>query len=194
MQLRPEFPIRTSRLLLRPLTLDDLDEALTYRSRPDVCRYLPFEPMTRDVLAARLATDMARRELTDEGHAMTLGARLADTGELAGDVVLFLRSVLHRGGEVGYAFHPSFGGRGLATEAAAAVVRLGFEHLGLHRIIARLDARNTPSARLCERLGMRLEARLVRNEWFKGEWSDELDYAILGDEWPTSPGYSIAHG
>ena len=97
------------------------------------------------------------------------------------------------GGEIGYAFDPAFGGRGLATEAAAAMLRLGFEDLGLHRVIARLDARNLPSARLCERLGMRLEARLVRNEWFKGEWSDELDFAMLADEWPATPGHAIAH-
>jgi RimJ/RimL family protein N-acetyltransferase len=63
------------------------------------------------------------------------------------------------------------------------MLRLGFEELGLHRIIARLDERNEPSARLAQRLGMRLEARLVENEFFKGEWSNELDFAMLREEW-----------
>jgi RimJ/RimL family protein N-acetyltransferase len=62
-------------------------------------------------------------------------------------------------------------------------------------VIARLDDRNTTSARLCERLGMRLEARLVENEVFKGELTTELDYAILNREWaarrPESTGTSL---
>ncbi len=63
------------------------------------------------------------------------------------------------------------------------MLRLGFEGLGLHRIVARIDERNESSVKLARRLGMRQEARLVRNEFFKGEWSTELDFAMLSDEW-----------
>ena len=63
------------------------------------------------------------------------------------------------------------------------MLRLGFEELGLHRIIGRIDARNTPSARVLERLGMRREAHFVHNEILKGEWTDEVVYAMLEDEW-----------
>ena len=62
-----------------------------------------------------------------------------------------------------------------------------FDGLGLHRVVARVDARNGPSLRLCERLGMRREAVLRENEWFKGEWSDEVDYALLEQEWAAAP-------
>jgi RimJ/RimL family protein N-acetyltransferase len=62
------------------------------------------------------------------------------------------------------------------------MLRLGFEGLGLQRIVARIDERNESSVRLARRLGMQ-EARLVRNEFFKGEWSTELDFAMLTDEW-----------
>jgi RimJ/RimL family protein N-acetyltransferase len=180
--------VRTGRLLLRPLTTRDVDALLTYRSRPDVCRYLPFEPMSREVIEDRLASKWACVELTDEGQALTLGVELAGdgsagAGELIGDVVLFWHSRTHGRGELGYAFHPDHGGRGYATEAARAMLRLGFEGLGLHRIVARIDERNEPSARLARRLGMRQEARLVQSELFKGEWSTELDFAMLADEW-----------
>jgi RimJ/RimL family protein N-acetyltransferase len=183
--LRPVYPVRTARLLLRPLTSGDVDALLTYRSRPDVSRYVPFEPMTREVITERLATMWANTELTDEGQALTLGIELAGTGELIGDVVLFWHSRLHGGGEIGYVLHPDCGGHGYATEAAHALLRLGFDELGLHRIIARIDERNEPSAKVARRLGMRLEARLVHNEFFKGEWSTELDFAMLADEWPA---------
>jgi RimJ/RimL family protein N-acetyltransferase len=100
-----------------------------------------------------------------------------------GEFVLFLRSVEHRGGEIGYIVHPDFQGRGLATEGARAMLQIGFETMGMHRIIARIDARNAGSARVLSRLGMRREALLLQNEWFKGEWGDEADYAMLESEW-----------
>jgi RimJ/RimL family protein N-acetyltransferase len=181
--LSPDYPVTTERLLLRPLTPADADALLNYRSRPDVCRYLPFEPMTREVIRERMVTQWSRTELTDEGQALTLGVAARETGELVGDVILFWHSRLHAGGELGYVFRPEVAGRGYATEAAREVLRLGFEELGLHRIIARLDERNEPSARLARRLGMRQEARLVNNEWFKGEWTTELDFAMLAEEW-----------
>jgi RimJ/RimL family protein N-acetyltransferase len=63
------------------------------------------------------------------------------------------------------------------------MLALGFDGLGLHRIVGRLDARNTASARVLEKLGMRREAHFVSNEYLKGEWTDELVYALLDEEW-----------
>ncbi|GAA3769215.1 GNAT family protein [Plantactinospora mayteni] len=185
--LQPAYPVRTQRLLLRPLTAADVDALLAYRSRPDVCRYVPFEPMTRDVITERLATLWANTDLTDEGQALALGIEVAETGQLVGDVVLFWHSREHRGGEIGYVLNPDFSGHGYATEAARALLHLGFDHLGLHRITARIEERNEPSAKVARRLGMRQEARLVHNERFKGEWSTELGFAMLADEWQAYP-------
>jgi RimJ/RimL family protein N-acetyltransferase len=181
--LHPTYPVRGERLLLRPLAVSDADALLAYRSREDVCRYVPFQTMSRDDIIERIAGQWARTELTDEGQSLTLGAQVGETGELAGDVVLFWHSRVHAGGELGYVFNPALGGRGYATEAANVMLRLGFEGLGLHRIVARIDERNESSVRLARRLGMRQEARLVSNELFKGEWSTELDFAMLADEW-----------
>jgi len=181
--LHPTYPVRTERLLLRPLTAADTDALLAYRSRPDVCRYVPFEPMDRQLIADRLAGLWATTALTDEGQALTLGVELAATGQLVGDVVLFFHSRAHRGGEIGYVVNPDFEGNGYATEAARALLRLAFDDLGLHRVIGRIDERNEPSAKVLRRLGLRQEARLVHNEIFKGEWSTELDFAMLADEW-----------
>ncbi|AGL17814.1 GCN5-related N-acetyltransferase [Actinoplanes sp. N902-109] len=173
--------------MLRPLTMADADALLAYRGRDDVCRYVPFEPMTRELIVERLDGGVwARTALAAEGEGLTLGAEVAATGELAGDVTLFWRSEEHRGGEIGYVFDPRQGGRGYATEAASAVLGLAFDKLGWHRVIARVDERNEASARVARRLGMRQEARLVENELFKGEWSTELDFAILAAEWPVA--------
>jgi RimJ/RimL family protein N-acetyltransferase len=184
--LGPQYPVRTERLLLRPLTADDADAMLAYRAIPEVCRYVPFEPMTRADILERIAGVWAA-ELTDEGQSLTLGIEVAQTGQLAGDVLLFWRSRRDASGEIGYVLNPDLGGHGYATEAARALLRLGFEELGLHRIIVRVDERNEPSARLARRLGMRQEARLVDSEFFKGEWMTELDFAMLASEWQARP-------
>jgi RimJ/RimL family protein N-acetyltransferase len=183
--LRPGYPVRTERLSLRPLSTDDVEALLVYRSRPDVCRYVPFEPMTRKVIHDRLASVWAATELTDEGQSLTLGIEVTETGRLIGDVVLFWHSRVHAGGEIGYVLDPDARGQGYATEAAHALLRLGFDQLHLHRVVARIDERNTSSARVARRLGMRQEACLVHNQLFKGEWSTELGFAMLADEWPA---------
>jgi RimJ/RimL family protein N-acetyltransferase len=186
MELRPSYPIDTLRLRLRPLRLEDSEELLAYRGRADVCRYLPFEPMDEQVLAARLAGELGRRAITAEGQALTLGAELAATGRLAGDVTLFFHSARHAGGEIGYAFHPDIAGQGYATEACTALLNLAFDKidgLGLHRVVARMDSRNGASARLATRLGMRQEAHHHSSEMFKGEWADVVVYALLDHEW-----------
>ena len=186
--LRPDYPLETSRLLLRPFTMDDLDAFFAIQSRPDVSRYLYWEP--RDLEQARgvLAKKASQSVLDSDGQGLSLAVVRRDTGALAGEVNLFWLSRVHRSGEIGYVFHPDHAGKGLATEAARVALALGFGTLGLHRIIGRLDARNDASARLLERLGMRREGHFVQNEFVKGEWTDEVVYALLEDEWRVDNG------
>jgi RimJ/RimL family protein N-acetyltransferase len=106
--------------------------------------------------------------------------RLAEPG-LIGTVSLQIGE--HRQGEIGFLFHPDHQGRGYATEAARAMLRLAFEHYELHRVFGRLEPRNLASGRVLEKLGMRHEALLVENEWIKGEWQSEAIYALLDREW-----------
>jgi len=180
---RPEYPLRTQRLLLRPYAHGDVDGLYAYQRLPEVHRYLYTEPRTRAEVEAIVAERAGLAVLTETDKAITLVAELAQTGELVGDCMLFWRSQEHEQGEVGYVFNPAYHGRGYATEAVGALLRLGFEGLGLHRIAGHLDARNTASARVLERAGLRREAHLVENEFVKGEWADELIYGILGREW-----------
>jgi RimJ/RimL family protein N-acetyltransferase len=184
--LSPEYPIATERLRLRPFGPGDLDALVAIHGDPEVVRYLYDDVRDRDALREVVEKKAHRNELRKAGDALNLAAVLAATGELVGDVVLFWHSEEHRSGEVGYIFNRAFAGRGYATEAARALLRLGFEELGLHRITGRLDARNTASARVLERLGMRREAHLVENERVKGEWADEVVYAMLDREWAAA--------
>lgn len=194
--LQPLYPIRTARLLIRPYTDADFDDLYDIQSRPEVARYLYWSPRDRAEVRRSLEERKRVSFLVEEGQGLTLAVELREAecaagrsrtgrGTVIGDVLLLWTSRQHRQGEVGYIFHPDYGGRGYATEAAEVMLQLGFEQLGLHRIIGRLDARNQASARVLERLGMRREAHFVQNEFVKGEWTDELVYAILATEWRT---------
>jgi RimJ/RimL family protein N-acetyltransferase len=179
--LKPEYPIFTERLALRPPVVADAAALAVYKSQADVVRYVPYDPLTVEQITQRLAK--ARTFLDDEGQALPLLVHHRATGELLGDIVLFWLNREHGAGEIGYIFDPAHAGHGYATEASRVLLGLGFDELGLHRIVGRIDARNTASARVLERLGLRREAHFVGNEWFKGEWVDEVVYAMLADEW-----------
>ncbi len=190
--LTPTYPIITERLLLRPFAAADLDALAAIQSRPEVVRYLYWGPRPRAEVAVALERRLEQTRIVVEGDALVLAVVVRETGTLVGDVMLWWRSAEHRQGEIGYVFHPDHAGRGYATEASRAALRLGFEDLGLHRIAARCDARNVASARVMERLGMRREAHLRENEFVKGEWCDELVYALLEDEWATMARRAVA--
>lgn len=180
---RHSFPLRTERLLLRPFTDADLDWFHDLQSREEVTRYLLWGPQTRQEALATLARIKRLTSFDAEGHGIRLAAVVPDTGIVVGDISLREASREHRQGEIGYVIHPDHQGHGYATEAAAALMEVGFRQLGLHRIRGSADARNVGSIRVMEHLGMRREAHLRQNEFIKGEWSDEVIYAILAEEW-----------
>ena len=181
--LRPEYPLETDRLLLRPYGDDDLHALHEIERLEETARYLYNPPLDVDATGALLDRRKALTAIDEEHDGLFLAAVLKETGQLIGHVNLEVVSRDHRQGEIGYVLHPDHQGRGYATEAAAVMLRLGFEELDLHRIVGRLDARNVASASVLERLGMRREAHLRENEFVKGEWCDELVYAILASEW-----------
>ncbi|MCW7985138.1 acetyltransferase [Streptomyces platensis subsp. clarensis] len=179
----PAYPIRTERLDLRPVTDDDFAAIHAYQRLPEVCRYLYWGPHDEAASRASVADKATRTTLRASGDFLQLAVVVRETGTLVGDVTFVWNSREHRQGGIGYVFHPAHTGHGYATEASRALLKLGFEELQLHRIQAELDGRNTASARLLERLGMRREGHLRENEFLDGEWSDEVIYAMLAREW-----------
>jgi RimJ/RimL family protein N-acetyltransferase len=175
--------LHTDRLLLRPFRAEDLDRLADWQSRPEVARFLYWEPRSREEAEAALAKRIAATRLEHDDDVVTLAVERREDALLLGDASIFLRSAEHRQVEVGYVFHPDAAGHGYATEATRALVDFAFTDLNAHRVFARTDARNTASAALLRRLGMREEAHFREAEIFKGEWGDELVFAILDREW-----------
>ena len=182
-----ELPIATERLLLRPFAAVDFPAFYAFRSREDVARFLYWGPETEAEVHAALQKRIASRAIDDEGDMLGLAMVVRGTDELVGDVILRFVSAEHRTCEVGFIVHPDHHRRGYATEAGRQMLAIAFDHLGMHRVFGRTEARNVASARVLEKLGMRREAHFVENEFVKGEWQSELVYAILDREWRAPP-------
>jgi RimJ/RimL family protein N-acetyltransferase len=177
------LPLRTERLELRPFNDDDLDALLEMQGNEEVTRYLPWGPQSRDQVLRLLERIKPLTAVDASGDGTRLAAILPDSRAVVGDFSLWRTSREHAQGEIGFVVHPDHQRRGYATEACAALLHLGFERLGLHRIIGQADARNVASIGVMERLGMRREAHLRENGQIKGEWTDEVIYAALAHEW-----------
>ncbi|MGH3368078.1 MAG: GNAT family N-acetyltransferase [Nocardioidaceae bacterium] len=178
------LPISTERLLLRPYRPDDVEASLAYYEDPDVARYIPWEPWSREVAEEQVLRRTTRTGIENAASALALVVESA--GGVIGDVVLWPADETLSYGEAGWAFHPRVAGQGFATEAVRALFEVAFGCYGMHRVMAKLDARNDRSARLCERLGMTREGHLRRDCWAKGEWTDTVIFGLLAQEWSAT--------
>jgi RimJ/RimL family protein N-acetyltransferase len=87
-------------------------------------------------------------------------------------------------GLIGYIVDPRFGGEGIGTATARALLHAAFDGLGLRRVTAAANADNLASVRVLERAGMRRERHARRALWHRElGWLDEVGYALLDEEW-----------
>ncbi|PXA80317.1 GNAT family N-acetyltransferase [Auritidibacter sp. NML120636] len=194
------FPLRTQRLRLRLHEQNDTGWLYQLYSQPEVARYLLDDPWTEEVTGRKIADRLSKSDIGGECGAVALV--IEHEGVPVGDVMLWLTDHQHRQAEIGWVLDPRVGGRGLATEAVRAVLALGFEHYGLHRITAQMDARNSASAALARRVGLRLEAHHIADWFSKGEWTDTLVFAQLASDFiepsgqtnPNSPLLEVRSG
>lgn len=176
-----ELPLRTDRLTLRTYRPDDETWLLSVYSRPDVARYLLDEPWDQARATDQIGKRLPRVDLGSEVGALALV--IEQEGRPVGDVALWLPDKERpEVAEIGWVLDPDHGGHGYAREAVTAVLDLAFDHYGLHRVAAQMDARNTSSARLAEAVGMRPEAHLRQDWWSKGEWTDTLVFGMLASD------------
>jgi RimJ/RimL family protein N-acetyltransferase len=175
--------IVTERLCLRPFRADDLPAFVAYRSAPEVARYQSWDATYSMADAERFLADQQRAEFARPGEWFQLAAVDRTTGELCGDCAVRVVTDQPATAAVGVTLAPDHQGRGIASEALAAVVATLFADHGMHRIYAEADDRNAGVQRLLERLGFRCEARLVDADWFKDEWTTLRVYAILRTDW-----------
>ena len=187
---QPWFPIRTQRLLLREARLGDYDDIHAYAVDPDVVRFMDWGPNTPEVTAQALGgwVAMSAQWPRDE---VNLVVELSETGRAIGAIRLSIQSKTDRTADFGYTLNKDYWRRGLATEAASAIIETAFTTLGLHRVYATCDVRNAASYKVMEKLGMRREGTLLKNHEVRGRWRDTHVYALLAQEWAARRAESV---
>ena len=123
------------------------------------------------------------RKIADEGTGARMAIDRASDGAFVGWCGLTGWNPDHRSASLGYVLGEPMWGHGYATEAARAVLRWAFDTLDLNRVQAETDTRNTPSARVLEKLGFVREGTLREDCVVNGEVSDTWVFGLLGREW-----------
>lgn len=169
------LPFATTRLRLRSFLPHDAPAFAAYRSDPDVARYQSWATPYSLADAARLATEMRERADPVRGDWLQIAVDL--DGELVGDVAVGL-DPSGRVATIGYTLAPRFQRRGLAVEAAGAVVDRLFAVAGVHRVDASIDGRNLPSSRVLQRLGFERVGVAPGAVWADGERVEDVRYGL----------------
>lgn len=160
--------LRTERLVLSPLSLQDATALLAYRSLPSVYLYQSFQPQTLADAESFIRRSTGALGVLESWYQLGLYRHNALVGDLG---IHFLSEVAV---ELGYTLDPAWQGQGLAREAVGAVIGFIFGSLRKERIEAELDARNTPSLRLLEALGF---------QGLEASQEGELHYLLRSRDW-----------
>ncbi len=158
---------------MRPLAPEDLDVVHRIWTDPEVRRYLwDDERIPRE--KAESVLDASIESFESRGFGLWAVFHMED-GELIGSCGLRLLEGTPEI-ELLYAISQPYCGMGLATEAARATIRYGFEEVGLDRILGMVNKENVASQRVLVKAGMRFDKHAVR------EGRTETHYAISRDE------------
>jgi RimJ/RimL family protein N-acetyltransferase len=174
--------IQTTRLILDPLREEDAAMVFAYRSDPVISRYQGWKP-TDEVEVAQFIADQRARPFGTPDSWCQLAIRERASGELLGDFGVHFPPTPDDPIEFGLSLRPEAQRKGFARESMEAAMDLAFRQWGYRRVVASVDPRNTTSVALCRALGMRQEAHHVESYLFRGEWVDDMVFALLAREW-----------
>lgn len=168
-------PLQTDRLTLRCFELSDIPTLLPLIGDRRVAATTLRIPHPYAESDARDFITAAQQDLAS-GRELHLCLELRESRALCGGAGLRFEPD-HRRAELGYWIGVPYWGKGYATEATGALVKYGFETLGLHRIHAGHFTNNPASARVLKKIGMRHEGTFPQHVF---KWGNFLDLELFG--------------
>jgi len=171
--------LETERLIIREFEEKDLEAVHAYASDPLVTRYMLWGPNTLDDTKGFIGRVLAlQQEQPRTGY--ELAVTLKENNKLIGGCGIYLDG---RNGEIGYSFHTGYWRQGYATEASQAMLAVGFNQFGLHRIYATCRPDNIGSAKVLMKIGMTKEGLLREHIWSKDKYHSSYQFSILEHEY-----------
>lgn len=124
-----------------------------------------------------------QKSLHDYADGKSLTCGILFNGELVGNVSF--NSINHnlKKVEIGYWLSSKYQGKGIVTKSVSKLIDIAFEELGMEKVQISAAVGNTPSRRVCERLGFTLEGVLTRSENLNGRIIDHAIYGITPNQW-----------
>jgi ribosomal-protein-alanine N-acetyltransferase len=168
--------LRTPRLLLREVAPGDVEDVHAYAGDPEVCVHVQWGPNTPEESRAWVEQEVAA---TADPHRRERTWMVVLADRVVGACSVTVTDAQHRRAETGYVVAREFWGRGIATEAAGAVLRWAFDELGVDRVEATCRPENVASARVLATIGMQQEGYLRSHLLIRGERRDSLLFAAL---------------
>ena len=182
MPLMDPGPIESERLLIRLVGEEDLPSLLEVNSNEEVTALLPYATWSSLADAEAWYQRMSAIQATGLARQFVIVSKTA--GSAIGTCLLFRFEEASARAELGYVLSRTFWDHGYMHEALAALLDCAFGDMGLRRIEAEVDTRNTRSARVLRRLGFAKEG-VLRQRWVnKGHAKDVEMYGLLRSEWP----------
>jgi len=171
--------ITATRIILRPHRQSAFEAVHQYSRDPEVVKFMQWGPnseeQTRDFLSNCIANQSVDQKTTYD-------FAVDYEGKLIGSISLRLSKPGGKLGEIGYCYDKSTWGKGIASEAAEAIMKFGFEDLGLHKISATCDPYNFGSAKVLQKTGMKLEGYLRKHIEMRGSWRDTLLFGTARED------------
>ena len=175
---RTSLEFTTERLIIRPFKNTDLQDVFAIYNNEDTCKFLLHNKWTHENMEKKFNKKVANGLLSNESM---LSLAVVYKNKVIGDLSVWYTDMKDTV-EIGYSFSNEVAGKGLATEAVSSLVGKLFDVFNVHRIQAKLDARNIASQKLCEWIGMRKEAKFTQDFWNKKEWTDSIVYGMLASD------------
>lgn len=176
--------ITTERLLLRKITMEDLDDMYAYASNDEVSKYVTWETH-RNITDTKDFIEYVINRY-ENNQIAPWGIEHKETKKMIGSIDFVHWLPNHKVAEIGYVLSQEYWGKALMTEAAKALITFGFEKMDVIRIEARCVTDNLRSERVMQKVGMSFEGILRKSMFTKGVHRDMKIYSILKEEFLTS--------
>ncbi|MFD1737816.1 GNAT family N-acetyltransferase [Bacillus salitolerans] len=170
--------LETERILLRPLQAEDSNRIDELAGEYDVAKTTLTIPHPYPKGSAK---DFIEK-VNEAGDLVIFAIVLKDSNSLIGIINIKITES-HKRGELGYWVGKPYWSHGYGTEAAKAMLALGFETIELNKIYAQAFSTNPGSWRIMEKIGLKHEGVLRQHVARFGEYHDLSQYGLLRDEY-----------
>lgn len=184
----PAYRIETQRLVVRcydPSDATKLAESIQ-ESLEHLRPWMPWAHAEPEPIEEKVRRLQRFRGMFDLGQDFIYGIFDARETKLLGGTGLHNRLGEDQL-EIGYWIHKDYKNQGLVSESTAALVKVAFELLHVHRIEIHCDPANLASARIPKKLGFTHEGTLRAKTPFLDGWSDSMIWGLLESEYTASP-------